>query len=193
MTETTSIRARLLERADSYDRLAGMEDHEFPEPDEFCSARGGDGSRSTASVLRDAAAALSSAEQENATYKDAFVRENAERERLFAELQRAEQENAELRRERDVLAQCNATQALTIHQKREAWWAERQRAEAAEQRLALLEAREGALRKLEAKWRRIAAQHREADSLVGDYSHRLCADELAALLASSSPTAEAKK
>jgi hypothetical protein len=45
----------------------------------------------------------------------------------------------------------------------------------------------GPLRALIAKWRRIAAQHREQDSLVGAYAHESCADELDALL--SAPVA----
>lgn len=44
------------------------------------------------------------------------------------------------RQERDTLAQRNAAQALTIHNKREAWFAEKQRAEKAETELVALRA-----------------------------------------------------
>jgi hypothetical protein len=52
------IAAELEQRAASYERLAAMEDNEHPEPDEFCSIAGGDGSRRTATVMRQAAALL---------------------------------------------------------------------------------------------------------------------------------------
>lgn len=41
------------------------------------------------------------------------------------------------------------------------------------------------LHELVEKWRRIAAEHEEAGSLVGEYSHRSCADELDAALRAS--------
>jgi hypothetical protein len=49
---------RLLEAADGYERLAQMQDKENPEPDAYCSAWGGDGSRNTATLLREAATEL---------------------------------------------------------------------------------------------------------------------------------------
>jgi hypothetical protein len=55
---TPDLRAQLLKAAEQLERTASMEDREHPKPDDYCQSAGGDGSRSLAALLRQAAAAL---------------------------------------------------------------------------------------------------------------------------------------
>ena len=64
-----SLSERLTTAATSYDGEASMLDHEFPEPDDYCSSRGGDSARATAAMLRSAAAVCAAVEAFQAAKK----------------------------------------------------------------------------------------------------------------------------
>lgn len=55
MTALADLVKQLQAKADAWEREAKHLDVEFPEPDDWCSAKGGDAHRRTAALMRDSA------------------------------------------------------------------------------------------------------------------------------------------